>query len=153
VPVQCKLCIDVRLPPDVLPIEVFYEVRAVIRKVQAKDAGLEVDMEIYSSNPGTDIPTDYPTIKALQRAHRAVFGKSPKLECSAYISDAAHLNRYGVTTVNYGGGGRLRTGGWGFDPVEGEHQSVTDMAKAAEVYIRAAVDLCSKTRAQVGIPY
>jgi acetylornithine deacetylase len=46
VPVQCKLCIDVRLPPDVLPIEVFYEVRDVIRKVQAKDAGLEVDMEI-----------------------------------------------------------------------------------------------------------
>ncbi|MEE8109974.1 MAG: M20/M25/M40 family metallo-hydrolase [bacterium] len=148
VPVQCRLCIDVRLPPDVLPIEVYYELREVIRKLQAKDASLEVDMEVYSSNPGTDIPHDHPTIKALRKAHRAVFGKPPKVQCSVFISDAVHLNRYGVTTVNYGGGGRLRTGGYGFDPLEGEHQSVKDMVRAAEVYTRAAIELCSKTRAR-----
>ncbi|MDP6085102.1 MAG: M20/M25/M40 family metallo-hydrolase [Nitrospinota bacterium] len=62
VPVRCKLCIDVRLPPDVLPIEVYYELRDVIKKARAKDAGMEVDMEIYSSNPGTDIPHDHPAV-------------------------------------------------------------------------------------------
>jgi acetylornithine deacetylase/succinyl-diaminopimelate desuccinylase-like protein len=149
VPVRCKLCIDVRLPPDVLPIEVYYELRDVIKKAQAKDAGLEVNMEIYSSNPGTDIPHDHPAVKALQKAHRAAFGKPTKLECSAYISDACTFNRYGITAVNYGGGGRLRTGGYGFDPIEGEHQSVRDMARATEVYVRTAIDLCSKTRARL----
>ncbi|MFQ5693512.1 MAG: M20 family metallopeptidase [Nitrospinota bacterium] len=151
VPVQCKLCVDVRLPPDVLPIEVFYELREVVRRLQARDADLEVDVEVYSSNPGTDVPADHPTVRALQKAHRAVFRRPPKVECSVYISDAVHLNRYGITTVNYGGGGRLRTGGCGFDPLEGEHQSVRDMARATEVYVRAAIDLCSKTRAQLGV--
>lgn len=151
VPVECKLCIDVRLPPDVSPIEVYYELRGMVRRLQSRDAGLEVDMEIYSSNPGTDIPADHPVLRALQKAHREAFGRAPKVERSAYISDAVHLNRYGIPTVNYGGGGRLRTGGRGFDPLEGEHQSVRDMARATEVYVRAAADLCSRTRAQLGI--
>lgn len=113
-----KLCIDVRLPPNVLPVEVFHELRGIIRKLQAGDKGLKMDVEIYASNPGVDIPHDHPTIRVLAKAHRAVFRKRPKVECSVYISDACHLNRYGIATVNYGGGGRLRTGGW-FDPQEG----------------------------------
>ncbi|MDP6085101.1 MAG: hypothetical protein QGF68_03480 [Nitrospinota bacterium] len=43
----------------------------------------------------------------------------------------------------------MRTGGYGFDPIEGEHQSVRDMARATEVYVRTAIDLCSKTRARL----
>ena len=120
--------------------------RGIIRKLQADDKGLEVDMEMYGSSPGTDIPHDHPTIRALAKAHRTEFRKRPKVECSVYISDARCLTRDGITTVSDGGGGRLRTGGFGFDPQEEERQSIKDMVQATEVYIRAAMDLCSKSR-------
>lgn len=105
-----------------------------------------MDMEMYGSSPGTDIPHDHPTIRALAKAHRTEFRKRPKVECSVYISDARCLTRDGITTVSDGGGGRLRTGGFGFDPQEEKRQSIKNMVQATEVYIRAAMDLCSKRR-------
>lgn len=78
--------------------------RGIIRKLQADDKGLEVDMEMYGSSPGTDIPHDHPTIRALAKARRTEFRKRPKVECSVYTSDARCLTRDGITTVSDGGG-------------------------------------------------
>jgi hypothetical protein len=50
--------------------------------------------------------------------------------------------------VNYGVSGRLRTGGEGFDPAEGEHQSVTDLVEGTKVYALAALDIASRSRGQ-----
>jgi hypothetical protein len=59
-----------------------------------------------------------------------------------------HTNRYDVPTVNYGVSGRLRTGGEGFDPAEGEYQSVTDLVEGTKVYALAALDIASRSRGQ-----
>ena len=73
---------------------------------------------------------------------------SPRVGGVNFYSDAAHMNRYDVPTVNYGVSGRLRTGGEGFDPAEGEHQSVTDLVEGTKVYALAALDIASRSRGQ-----
>jgi acetylornithine deacetylase/succinyl-diaminopimelate desuccinylase-like protein len=76
-----------------------------------------------------------------------VFGTQPKVGGVNFYSDAAHMNRYQIPTVNYGLSGRLRTGGEGFDPAEGEHQSISDLVQGSKVYALAALDIASRKRA------
>ena len=75
-----------------------------------------------------------------------VIGAPPKVGGVNFYSDAAHMNRYQIPTVNYGLSGRLRTGGEGFDPAEGEHQSITDLVRGTEVYALAALDIAAQRR-------
>ena len=44
-----------------------------------------------------------------------------------WCSDAMHMNRYGIPTVNYGSAGRIRSGGGGFDTHQGEAVHIGDM--------------------------
>jgi hypothetical protein len=49
----------------------------------------------------------------------------------------------------YGPQGRMRGGGSGYYPKEGEHISVIDVTKGAKVFVRAASNICMQNRAAV----
>jgi len=71
-----------------------------------------------------------------------VTGTGPVVETGNWYSDAATLNRYGVLAVNYGPGGRLRTGGVGWSQAEGEHQHIGDLVECTKVYINMILRMC-----------
>ena len=58
------------------------------------------------------------------------------------MSDAAHMNRYGIPTVNYGSAGRIRTGGGGFSTHQGEAVHIDDMLDIIKVYIQCMMQIC-----------
>ncbi len=142
-PDNCSIFMDVRTPPDVLPVAVYREVRELIRGVVDKHACLEgTTVDIYVSAPGTSIPDDHELVQTVIAAHKQQLGKPPEIGNEIWYSDAAHMNRYGIATVNYGSAGRIRTGGGGFDIHQGEAVHIGDMLDIIKVYIQCILSLC-----------
>ena len=142
-PDSCSIYMDVRTVPGVMPVEVYRDVREVIQALVKKHPQLEGTLvDIYVSAPGTSIPDDHELIQTVVQAHTDQLGKVPELGIENWYSDAAHMNRYGIPTVNYGSAGRIRTGGGGFSTHQGEHVHIGDLYDIVKVYIQAAMSLC-----------
>ena len=142
-PEACSIYMEVRTPPDVLPIEVYREVRELIRGLEKEHASLEgTTVDIYVSAPGTSIPDDHELIQMIVAAHTEQLGKPPEFGNEIWYSDAAHMNRYGIVTVNYGSAGRIRSGGGGFDTHQGEAVHIGDMLDIIKVYIECILTCC-----------
>jgi len=142
-PDTCSIYMDVRTPPDVLPIQVYREVRELIRALEKMHTELEgTTVDIYVSGPGTSIPDEHELIQTIVAAHSEQLGKPPEFGNEIWYSDAAHMNRYGIPTVNYGSAGRIRTGGGGFDTHQGEAVHIGDMLDIVKVYIECILTLC-----------
>lgn len=142
-PDNCCIYLDVRTAPDALPVDAYREVRQLVRDLAARHpavAGTTVD--VYVSAPGTSIPRDHELIRTIVAAHTQQLGKPPEFGMEVWYSDAAHMNRYGIPTVNYGSAGRLRSGGGGFSTHQGEHVHIGDMLEMTRIYVRCMLDIC-----------
>lgn len=149
-PAGCSIFLDVRTPPDVLPIEVRDELREVVRTVRIDRPDIDARVEPYVTNPGTALPDDAPIVRAVRAAHEDVTGDPPETTIANWYSDAAHLNRYGIPAVNYGPGGRVRTGGEGWSKDEGEHLYIPDLVACTKVYIDLILRVCGATTLLTG---
>lgn len=142
-PDNCSIYMDVRTPPDVLPMEVLREVRGMIRELAREHAFLEeATVDVYVSAPGTSIPDDHELVKTIVQAHTEQLGQAPDFGNEIWYSDAAHMNRYGIPTVNYGSAGRIRSGGGGFSTLQGEAVHIGDMLDIIKVYIQCILSVC-----------
>lgn len=141
-PDSCALYLDVRTTPEMQPIEVLRELRAFVAEVNDAHPGLDAKAKLYVSNPGTAIPDDHEIVSQVVAAHAAELGSPPELSTEVWCSDAAHLNRYGVPTINYGAAGRVRTGGEGWSPQQGEHVHIGDLEAITRVYVRTILSVC-----------
>jgi acetylornithine deacetylase len=142
-PDNCVIYLDVRTLPDALPEQAYNEVRSVIRSVVKANPKLEgTKTEIFLSAPGTSIPDEHELVQSVIAAHTHQLGKPPQMGIETWYSDAAHMNRYGIPTVNYGSAGRIRTGGGGFSTAQGEHTHIGDMMDIVRVYIEVMMNLC-----------
>lgn len=142
-PDNCVIYLDVRTLPDNLPVQAFNEVREMVRAVVKQNPQLEgTKAEIFLSAPGTSIPDEHELVQNIISAHSNQLGKAPQMGVETWYSDAAHMNRYGIPTVNYGSAGRIRTGGGGFSTAQGEHVHIGDMVDIVKVYIEVMMNLC-----------
>lgn len=141
-PDSCAIYVDVRTLPDTQPIEVHREIRDLVANLNAATPGLAARSELYVSNPGTAIPDEHEIVTHVSRAHEAERGAAPGLSMEVWCSDAAHLNRYGVPSINYGSAGRVRTGGEGWSGSQGEHVHIGDLVDITRIYVRTILDWC-----------
>lgn len=142
-PDGCSIYLDVRTLPDELPANAYREVRDMVNAVVSAHPQLEgTKVEIFVSAPGTSIPDDHELVQNIIAAHTNQLGAPPQMGTETWYSDAAHMNRYGIPTVNYGSAGRIRTGGGGFSTHQGEHVHIGDMVDITKVYIEVLLKLC-----------
>ena len=142
-PDNCCIYLDVRTLPENLPVDAYNEVRELIRNVVNEHSELEgTKAEIFVSAPGTSIPDDHELITTIVDAHTQQLNKAPEIGVETWYSDAAHMNRYGIPTVNYGSAGRIRSGGGGFSTHQGEAVHIGDMLDIIRVYIQVLITLC-----------
>lgn len=142
-PDNCVIYLDVRTLPEKLPVDAYNEVRELIRNVVKEHSELEgTRAEIFVSAPGTSIPDDHELITTIVGAHTEQLGKVPEMGIETWYSDAAHMNRYGIPTVNYGSAGRIRSGGGGFSTQQGEAVHIGDMLDIIKVYIQVLITIC-----------
>ncbi len=95
-----------------------------------------IEGEVYVTAPGAEIAEDHALVGAIDAAHAEVFGAPPARDVTRWFSDASVLTRYGIATVNYGTSTGL------LDTVKGENLEIDGLVKTAEVYARAAVNVC-----------
>jgi acetylornithine deacetylase/succinyl-diaminopimelate desuccinylase-like protein len=145
-PDNCVIYMDVRTLPDALPLAAYNEVRALIATLVAQNPQLEgTRVETFMTVPGTSIPDDHELVRNIVRAHTDQLGQPPRFGVETWMSDAAHMNRYGIPTVNYGSAGRIRTGGGGFSTHQGEAVHIGDMLDIIKVYIQLIMQICGAT--------
>lgn len=143
-PDNCRIYMDVRTLPEALPVQAYNEVRELVAEVvKANEELAGVKVEVFLSAPGTSIPDDHELVRTIVAAHADQLGEAPKMGMETWYSDAAHMNRYGIPTVNYGSAGRIRkTDGGGFSTAQGEAVHIGDMLDIIKVYIQSILTLC-----------
>lgn len=143
-PDNCRIYMDVRTLPEALPVQAYNEVRELVAQlVKANEELAGVKVEVFLSAPGTSVPDDHELVRTIVSAHADQLGEAPKMGMETWYSDAAHMNRYGIPTVNYGSAGRIRkTDGGGFSTAQGEAVHIGDMLDIIKVYIQSMLMLC-----------
>jgi acetylornithine deacetylase len=142
-PDGCSIYMDVRTLPDELPVDAYNEVRDVVNAAVRENPQLEgTKVEIFISAPGTSIPDDHELVQNIISANESQLGRPPEMGIETWFSDAAHMNRYGIPTVNFGSAGRIRSGGGGFSTHQGEHVHIGDMVDITKVYIEVLLNMC-----------
>jgi acetylornithine deacetylase len=139
-PHRTDLFLDVRVPPTKPMPVARAQVLEMVRGLAERFPDYGVEGEVYVTAPGAEIDEGHPLVAAIDTAHEAVFGARPDRDVTRWFSDASALTRYGVATVNYGTSTGL------LDTVKGENLEVDGLVKTAEVYARAAIEVCGMAR-------
>jgi len=141
-PDSCSIYVDIRTLPDVMPTQILKEIRNVVNEINSENSDIGATTKLYVSNPGTSIPDDHDLVRHISAAHSLELGHPVELSMEVWCSDAMHINRYGVPSVNYGAAGRIREGGEGWSTQQGEHVHIGDLVDITKVYIRVILDWC-----------
>jgi acetylornithine deacetylase len=135
-PHRTDLFLDVRVPPTRPMADARRAVLDLVRGLRERFPDYGVEGEVYVTAPGAEIEEGHPLVAAVDTAHAAVFGATPERDVTRWFSDASVLTRYGVATVNYGTSTGL------LDTVRGENLDIGGLVRTAEVYARAAIEVC-----------
>ena len=144
----CNLYVDIRTIPGKPLTEVESELNDLLEKLKREDPDLNVQAEMYMSNPGGGLADQNSAIvraaeSAIQRIRRKKPGKLPE-EFSSYWCDMNILNRMGVEAITVGPGHEKESRWDG----KGEYCKITDLVEGAQVYTLMALDICAKSRGQ-----
>jgi len=135
-PHRTDLFLDVRVPPTRPMADARRAVLDMVRGLRGRFPEYGVEGEVYVTAPGAEIEEGHPLVGAVDAAHAEVFGAAPERDVTRWFSDASVLTRYGIATVNYGTSTGL------LDTVKGENLEIDGLVKTAEVYARAAIEVC-----------
>jgi acetylornithine deacetylase/succinyl-diaminopimelate desuccinylase-like protein len=135
-PHRTDLFLDIRVPPTKEMAAARAEMLGMVRGLRERFPEHGIEGEVYVTAPGAEIDEGHPLVGALDAAHAEVFGSPPERDVTRWFSDASVLTRYGIATVNYGTSTGL------LDTVKGENLEIDGLAKTAEVYARAAMNVC-----------
>ncbi len=148
----CYLYIHVTMVPKTNINSVKQEIQEVLDDLAKADPEFRSDIEIYLARNGYEVSLEHPLIKAMEGAHQGVLSCEPVYpEPYRYSvsSDGSTLDEYGIPAITYGPGGMNRQRKYSmYDRELGEIVSLTNLVDCTKVYALAALDLCSRDRAQ-----
>jgi acetylornithine deacetylase len=151
VPIFCHVFLEFRLLPSQQINEVPLEVERLLALVRARQPGMELDTEFFVTLPPAKDSSTSIVAERMRAAHKSVMGAPPEEGVGLFLSDAGHLQAYGIPCVNYGPSGRTVTGKENWDPDVGEHLAIEDLTATAKVYAELILDICTKTRQELGL--
>jgi acetylornithine deacetylase len=151
-PCFCRLYMEVGHMPGQLHGDIIAQVAKVTRELQAKDPQMEIELQVVQSAHAAEISPDEYVVKSVVAAHEGVWGERPEITWDGWYADTAPLTRAGIPAICYGPQGRIRGGGTGYYPKEGEQVHVGDLTKGTRVFINVALDVCLKERGSVHAP-
>jgi len=89
-------------PPTIPMAEARRDIQSLFHLLEKAHPAWGLEFETYVSVPGARISEEHEMIRAIDRNHNRITGKTPEREVVTWCSDASVLSRYGVETVNYG---------------------------------------------------
>ena len=148
-PDAASLYMDIRYPPGWTPLKIKAEIDRVLWELKQEHPDLQIKQQPFSTNPPTEVQEDDYIVGAVQRAHKAIFNNDTKTIYNLWYSNAPPLNAMGAQALNYGSAGSRRIKGLTLSDKDREYVHVNDLFECSKVYVMAALDICTKTRAEV----
>jgi acetylornithine deacetylase/succinyl-diaminopimelate desuccinylase-like protein len=136
-PGVCTIYVDVRMPPQVRPVTIKYEIEQALSSLS-----IEYEMESYKSLLGHEGKAVEPLVRAVEEAYEFIFGKKVKPEApdrASIWTDTNIYNELGIPAVKIGPRGK-RIG------PRNEELDIDQMVKAAQLYALVALDICNRER-------
>ena len=134
-PEKTDLFLDVRVPPTIPMAEARRDILGLFSELEKAHADWGLEFETYVSVPGARISEEHEMIRAIDRNHKRITGKTPEREVVTWCSDASVLSRYGIETVNYGPSSGPRD-------KEGEKVRIQTLVEITKIYALTAAELC-----------
>lgn len=158
-----KIYVIVKTLPQVPTMKIQRELEKVCAAVAAREKDITARVKLYLSTDGYEIPGDDYVVKAMGAAHREVNGSD--MEFSEPVrygitSDGSRIHQYGVSVITYGAGfgthlvdpDEQQTGAeWDRPSGTRRGVGVNNMIRCSSVYALAALDICSKSRSELGL--
>jgi acetylornithine deacetylase/succinyl-diaminopimelate desuccinylase-like protein len=137
----CNLYVDVRFPPPYHFLDVKQELAGALQELKDQE-GVSPELDLYLTDPWSQIDEGEYICESVDRAHQQIFGKPVERVYFSWSSDANILTRHGIAALNYGpsGGPGREVRGTMFIP---------NLVACSKVYSLVAEDIASKTREQV----
>jgi acetylornithine deacetylase/succinyl-diaminopimelate desuccinylase-like protein len=136
-PGVCSIYLDVRTPPELRPLQVQRELKAVLSKL-----GVEYEIDMYASKMGYDAKGVEPIVKVIEDSYQSLFGKKTPAPTGIHASiwtDTNIYNELGIPACKFGlGGGKYK--------IRSEQIDVDNIFQAAQVYALAALEICNWER-------
>jgi acetylornithine deacetylase/succinyl-diaminopimelate desuccinylase-like protein len=142
-PGVCSIYLDVRMPPQVRPVTIKYEVEQALNEL-----GLRYELDVYRSLLGHEGKNVEPLVRAAEEVYRHLFGEQIKRESpdrASIWTDTNVYNELGIPAIKIGPRGRRIS-------ARNEEIEIDAMVKAAQIYALMALDICSRERARGGSP-
>lgn len=136
-PGVCSIYVDVRIPPQLRPVIVQYEIEKTLSSL-----GIEYEMEAYKSLLGHEGKAVEPLVKSIEETYEYLFGEKVKPEApdrASIWTDTNVYNELGIPAVKIGPRGK-RIG------PRNEELEIDQMVNAAQLYALVALDICSRER-------
>ena len=136
-PGVCAIYVDVRMPPQVRPVTIKYEIEQTLDRL-----GVEYEMDIYKSLLGHEGKAVEPLIQSAEEVYQHLFGEKIRPEApdrASIWTDTNVYNELGIPAIKIGPRGR-RIG------PRNEEIDIDVMVKAAQIYALMALDICSRER-------
>lgn len=158
-----KIYVIVKTLPQVPPMKVQRELEKVCAAAAAREKDITARVKLYLSTDGYEIPRDDYVVQAMGAAHREVNGSD--MEFSEPVrygitSDGSRIHQYGVSVITYGAGfgthlvdpDEQETGAeWDRPSGTRRGVGVNNMVRCSSVYALAALDICGKSRGELGL--
>jgi acetylornithine deacetylase/succinyl-diaminopimelate desuccinylase-like protein len=136
-PGVCTIYVDVRMPPQVRPVTVKYEMEQTLNRL-----GMEYEMDVYKSLLGHEGKNVEPLVQSAEEIYQYLFGEKIKPEApdrASIWTDTNVYNELGIPAIKIGPRGR-RIG------PRNEEIEIDVMVKAAQLYACIALDICGRER-------
>jgi len=134
-PERTDLFLDVRVPPTIPMTAARRDIQRLFLLLERTHFDWGLEFETYVSVPGARISEQHEMIRAIDRNHKRITGKTPEREVVTWCSDASVLSRYGIETVNYGPSSGPRD-------KEGEKVRIQTLVEITKIYALTAAELC-----------
>ena len=136
-PGVCTIYVDIRMPPQVRPVQIKAELEAVLDGL-----GIEYEMDLYKSLLGHEGKGVEPLVTAAEGIYRHLFDQPIRHEApdrASIWTDTNLYNEMGIPAIKIGPRGR-RIG------PRAEEIEIDTLVKAAQIYALMALDICSRPR-------
>ena len=138
VPGRCEALVDIRYLPGTAVESILVHLRGIMSEVAVKSAGVRMRLEVISDQPPSQVATDHPLVKVIQRRTEEVTGLRPEVFGQSGASVAKFLVLRGMPAVGFSCGPE------GVEHMANEWTSLDELARFAEVMTLVVWDLMSE---------
>jgi acetylornithine deacetylase len=148
-PSFCRFYLEVGIMPGQEHGDIIDSVKRFVRELEQKNPVLQVEVKVVQTAHTAEVSANEYVVHGVSEAHAKVWGQLPEVTWDGWYADTAPLTRAGIPSICYGPQGRVRDGGSGYYPKEGEHVHIGDLTRGTEVFVHAACDICTQDRLAV----